>query len=98
MRFLLAMISATTILSNMVNATPPPVVGQSNMDMDATQIKGQQTFVLNITEAFETFHWRIENNITQIDRVFTLELSEPAEFQITDFLMGKVFKHISLSL
>lgn len=70
----------------MVNAAP---VGQSNMGIDATQFKGEQISKLDMTETFGTFHWKTEKNGSRVDRVFTLELSEAAEFQITDFMMGK---------
>lgn len=61
----------------------------SNMDIDEIDFKGQEKIGLNMTETFETFHWKIEKNESLIDRVFTIQLSEPAEFQIIDYLMGK---------
>ncbi|KAG2209812.1 hypothetical protein INT47_001961 [Mucor saturninus] len=84
MRISLVLIPAAILLSNVVSAT----TAGSNMDIDEIDFKGQEQVELNVTETFETFHWKLEKNESLTDRIFTLELSQPAEFQIIDYLMG----------
>lgn len=86
MRFCsLALISAFLLAS--VNAS---AVYRSNMVVEPKTFKiAFQASTLELKEDFETFHWMKEDqDSTMVDRTFAFELKEPAELQITDYMMG----------
>ncbi|KAG2202431.1 hypothetical protein INT46_001327 [Mucor plumbeus] len=86
MRFCsLALVSAFLLAS--VNAI---AVYRSNMVIEPETFKvASEAFTLELKEDFETFHWMKETqDSTMVDRTFAFELKEPAELQITDFMMG----------
>ncbi|CEP09079.1 hypothetical protein [Parasitella parasitica] len=85
MRLCLALISAAVLAT--VNATPT-TMPKSNMAVDPKEFKALQVSTLELKEDFETFHWIKADQDAMIDRAFTLDLKEPAELQITDFMMG----------
>ncbi|KAL9540384.1 hypothetical protein MBANPS3_009709 [Mucor bainieri] len=86
MRFCsLALIAAVVLAS--VHAAPA-VNAPSNMAVDPKEFEASQVAALELKEDFETFHWIKEDQDAMVDRTFAFELKEPAELQITDFMMG----------
>ena len=86
MRFNLAIISLAVLTGNLVNA----IVDPPNIGVDVNQVKADhEVLFLKMKEEFEIFHWVTDQDDNVIvDREFAFELTEPAEFQITDFMKG----------
>jgi ABC-type transporter MlaC component len=88
MRFTTLGLVFAVIMASMVNAAPTTNI-QTNMDIDSKDFKAGRVPRMKMNEHFETFSWKTENERNIVDRVFQFELNEPAELQITDFMMGK---------
>ncbi|KAI8989970.1 hypothetical protein BDB01DRAFT_779578 [Pilobolus umbonatus] len=80
MRFTLAFIAAALLA---VQAAPASV---SNMAIDANEFSVSEASPLSMMDTFETFHWRGELEAPLVDRAFLIDLAEPAELQLTDFM------------
>lgn len=90
MRFSLAIVSSA-LLAQLALAAPatPTAPSKSNMDIDVSEFKSAQTSPLELKDTFVTFNWKKESeDNTVVDRVFSFELPEAAELQVTDFLQG----------
>ncbi|KAI8373071.1 uncharacterized protein BYT42DRAFT_621772 [Radiomyces spectabilis] len=84
MRYALAFVSAMC-LANAAMAAPAP---RSNSIVDAKDFVPAQLAQLELSEEFQPFNWESADSKVMVDRSFHLSLSEPAELQITDFMMG----------
>ncbi|ORE02307.1 hypothetical protein BCV72DRAFT_54637 [Rhizopus microsporus var. microsporus] len=86
MRFSLALVSSA-LLAQLALAAP---ASQSNMAIPEGDFKSAQVTPLKVQENFSVFHWKKEDGEdATIDRVFSFELNEPAQLQITDYLKSK---------
>lgn len=87
MRFCSLSLIAAVVLASVHAA--PAVNAPSNMAVDPKEFEASQVAALALKEDFETFHWIKEaSQDAMVDRTFAFELKEPAELQITDFMMG----------
>ncbi|KAI9263057.1 hypothetical protein BY458DRAFT_240671 [Sporodiniella umbellata] len=88
MRFSLA-IASSILLAQLAIAAPATSDAKSNMAIDLKDFQGSQVTPLAFQDTFETFHWKKDGeDNTVVDRVFSFDLTEPAELQVTDFLQG----------
>ncbi|KAG1448781.1 hypothetical protein G6F56_008847 [Rhizopus delemar] len=85
MRFSLA-IASSLLLAQLALAAP---AAKTNMAIDLKEFKNAQISPLAFQDSFETFNWKKEGEEnTVVDRVFSFDLAEPAQLQVTDFLQG----------
>ncbi|CAO3700092.1 unnamed protein product [Rhizopus stolonifer] len=85
MRFSLA-IASSLLLAQLALAAP---AAKTNMAIDLKEFKNAQISPLSFQNSFETFNWKKEGEEnTVVDRVFSFDLDEPAQLQVTDFLQG----------
>jgi hypothetical protein len=92
MRFTLAYVS-TALLATVAMAAP---AAQSNSEGEITVSSATTASPLDYDLKFQTFNWATKDGKTNVDRSFSLDLTEPASFQITDYKLGKLFRGFKL--
>ncbi|CAO3598678.1 unnamed protein product [Absidia cylindrospora] len=83
MRFTLALVSSALLATAMAAPTAP-----SNSDGESKVATTTTSSPLDYGLNFQTFNWATKDGKTNVDRSFTLDLTEPASFQITDYKLG----------
>ncbi|CAO3596226.1 unnamed protein product [Absidia cylindrospora] len=92
MRFTLAYVS-TALLASVAMAAPSP---QRNTDGEVNVSARTATPTpLDYDLKFQTFNWATKEGKTNVDRSFSLDLTEPASLQITDYKLGGDMYEIS---
>ncbi|ORZ24698.1 hypothetical protein BCR42DRAFT_95041 [Absidia repens] len=91
MRFTLAYVS-TALLASVAMAAPSP---QRNTEGEVNVSARSTATPLDYDLKFQTFNWATKEGKTSVDRSFSLDLTEPASLQITDYKLGGDMYEIS---